>query len=201
MSERTCIATGKTLPRYNLLRFVAGPDGAATLDLAEKLPGRGVWIAADKAALQKAVKKGHFTRTIGADFGEIDAEIDRIKHLMRDRVIACASMARRAGVLIGGAGKLLAGRQCTGLLIAPDASEREARRLQSRLGTSWVTNCLSASEIGQICGRKSLAFAGLIAPEQKAQENLCRNLHLEIARMEGFYASAGCNQQPDRCIT
>ena len=201
MSERTCIPTGKTLPRHNLLRFVAGPDGVATLDIAEKLPGRGAWIAADEAALQKAVKKGHFTRTIGAGFGEIDAEIDRIKRLMRDRVIACASMARRAGLLIGGAGKLLAGGQCTGLLIAPDASEREARRLQSRLGTSWVTNCLSASEIGQICGRESLAFAGLLAPEHKAQENLCRNLHLEIARMEGFYASAGCNQQPDGCIT
>ena len=118
MSERTCIATGKTLPRHNLLRFVAGPDGVATLDLAEKLPGRGAWIATDEAALQKAVKKGHFTRTIGAGFGEIDAEIDRIKRLMRDRVIACASMARRAGLLIGGAGKLLAGGQCTGRLRA-----------------------------------------------------------------------------------
>ena len=79
MSERTCIATGKTLPRHKLLRFVAGPDGAATLDLAEKLPGRGAWVAADKAALQQAVKKGHFRRVIGAGFGEIDAETDRIK--------------------------------------------------------------------------------------------------------------------------
>ena len=201
MSERTCIATGKTLPRHNLLRFVAGPDGAATLDLAEKLPGRGAWVTADRAALQKAVKKGHFKRVIGAGFGEIDSETDRIKHLMRDRVIARASMARRAGLLIGGAGKLLAGGQCAGLIIAPDASQREARRLESRLGTIWTTNCLTAAEIGQICGRESLAFAGLLAPEHKAHENLCRKLHLEIARMEGFCASAGCNDQPDGCIT
>ena len=132
---------------------MAGPDGAATLDLAEKLPGRGAWVAADRAALQQAVKRGHFKRVIGAGFGEIDAETDRIKHLMRDRVIACASMARRAGLLIGGAGKLLAGGQCAGLIIAPDASQREARRLESRLGTIWTTNCLSAAELGQICGR------------------------------------------------
>ena len=66
-----------------------------------------------------AVKQGHFKRVIGAGFGEIDLETTRIKHLMRDRVIACAGMARRAGLLIGGVGKLLAGRQCAGLTIAP----------------------------------------------------------------------------------
>ena len=201
MSERTCIATGKTLPRHNLLRFVAGPDGIATLDLAERLPGRGAWIAANEAVLQRAVKKGYFKREIDAAFGEIDVEVERIKHVMRERVIACASMARRTGLLVGGAGKLLAGGGCTGLIIAPDASRREARRLRQKLGVTWVTSCLSSTEIGQICGREALAFAGLMAPKLKAQENLCRDLHQEIRRMEEFYASAGCNQQPDGCIT
>ena len=51
MAERTCIATGKTLPRHNRRRFVAGPDGVATLDLAEKLPRRGAWLAAANATL------------------------------------------------------------------------------------------------------------------------------------------------------
>ena len=201
MSKRTCIATRKVLPRHNLLRFVAGPDGLATLDLAEKLPGRGAWIAANRAALQHAVKKGHFKREIDAVFGEIDVEVEHIKYVMRKRVIARASMARRTGLLVGGAGKLLACGGCIGLIIAPDASRREARRLRCRLGVTWVTSCLSAKEIGQICGRESLAFAGLVAPEHKAQENLCIDLHQEIRRMEGFYASAGCNQQLDGCIT
>ena len=201
MSERTCIATGKTLPCHHMLKFVVGPDGLAILDLAEKLPGRCAWVAADRAALQQAVKEGHFKRVIGARCSEIDEETIRIKHLMHDRVIAYAGMARRAGLLIGGVGKLLSGRQCVGLIIAPDASQREARRLESRLGTIWTTNCLSASEIGQICGREALAFAGLLAPEHRVQEDLCRKLHLEIARMEGFSASVGCNQQPDGCIT
>ena len=150
MSERTCIATGKILPRHNMLKFVVGPDGFATLDLAEKLPGRCAWVAAEWAALQQAVTEGHFKRVIGARCSEIDEETICIKHLMHDRVIACAGMARRAGFLIGGVGKLL---------------------------------------------------AGLLAPEQRVQENLCRKLHLEIARIEGFYASVGCNQKPDGCIT
>ena len=39
MSERTCIATGKTLPRHNLLRFVAGPDGYADWRSCRKTAG------------------------------------------------------------------------------------------------------------------------------------------------------------------
>ena len=201
MSERTCIATGKTLARHHLLRFVAGPDGAATLDLAEKLPGRGAWIIADRTVLREAVKKGHFKRTIDAFCGDIEVEIERVKDLLRRRVIARASMARRAGLLVGGSGKLIAGCEFIGLIVAPDASQREAQRLHNRLGVTWSTTCLLASEIGQIFGRESLAFAGLRAPSNPSEENLCRNLHQEISRMEGFYIPAGCNLQPDGCIT
>ena len=150
MSERTCIATGKIPPRHNMLKFVVGPNGLAILDLAEKLPGRRAWVAADRAALQQAVKKRCFKRVIGARCSDINEKTIRIKHLMHYRVFACAGMARRAGFLIGGVGKLL---------------------------------------------------AGLLAPERRVQGNLYRKLHLEIARIEGFYASVGCNQQPDGCIT
>jgi predicted RNA-binding protein YlxR (DUF448 family) len=201
MSERTCIATGQTHPRHNLLRFVTGPDGAATLDLAEKLPGRGAWIIADMPALRTAVKKGQFVRAIGAAFGDIDDEVDRIKTLIRGRVIAHAGMARRAGLLIGGSGKLLAEGQCDGLLVATDASPREAARLKSKLGVEWTSSMLTAIEIGQVFGRESMAFAGLRVAQHAGQGNFCRNLHQEILRMERFYTSAGCNLRPDGCIT
>ena len=63
MAERTCILSGKTLPRERLIRFVAGPDGFAVVDLAEKLPGRGAWIEgdADADALRRADDKAFFS--------------------------------------------------------------------------------------------------------------------------------------------
>lgn len=201
MSERTCIATGQTLPRHSLLRFVAGPDGHATLDLAEKLPGRGAWIMADATALKKAAKKGQFPRAIGVGLDDVDAEIQRVGKLIRARVLASAGMARRAGLLIGGSGKLQGGGSCEGLLAASDASPRELRRLQSKLGVEWTCTVLSAQEIGQIFGRESMAFAGLMAAQRPEQANLVVNLQQEIKRMEGFYASSGCNLHPDGCIT
>ena len=60
--ERRCIATGEVQPKRGLIRFVVGPEGEIFPDLAEKLPGRGIWVAADRAALRKAAGKGLFAR-------------------------------------------------------------------------------------------------------------------------------------------
>ena len=60
--ERRCIVTRAVKPRAGLIRFVAGPDDVVVPDLAEKLPGRGMWVSADAAALGQAAKKGHFAR-------------------------------------------------------------------------------------------------------------------------------------------
>ena len=58
--ERKCIATGEVQPKYGLIRFVVGPDQMVVPDVLEKLPGRGIWVAADRQALEKACKTGLF---------------------------------------------------------------------------------------------------------------------------------------------
>jgi len=55
--ERRDIVSGEVLGEARLIRFVAGPDGAVVPDLARKLPGRGLWVAADRASVATAAKK------------------------------------------------------------------------------------------------------------------------------------------------
>ena len=190
MAERTCILSGKTLPRERLIRFVAGPDGFVVADLAEKLPGRGAWIEGDADAVRQADGKGILRRKVGAGFRDVESDIERITQMMRERALAAAGLARRAGCLVGGAGKLAAASdEFVGLLAAPDASERELRRLSSRLGVEWTTRLFSAEELGRIFSRDSLAFVGVSAGRSK---KLAETLRREMDRLEGFSASSGC---------
>ena len=53
--ERRCIATGEVQPKRGLIRFAVSPDGIIVPDVLEKLPGRGIWVSADRAALELAV--------------------------------------------------------------------------------------------------------------------------------------------------
>ena len=201
MSERTCIATGNTLPRDKLIRFVAGPEGFAVVDLAEKLPGRGAWITCDAELVRQAHKKGQLARHLGAGLQAPDDDILHIHALLRARVLALAGLARRAGLLLGGAGKLLAEGPFEGLLAAQDASERETSRLQGKLGVEWTSRSFDAEELGRLCGRDSIAFVGVRGTGGGGTGRLTKNLLTEITRLDGFYASAGCNDLPDGCIT
>jgi predicted RNA-binding protein YlxR (DUF448 family) len=190
MAERTCILSGESLPRDRLIRFVAGPEGHAVVDLAEKLPGRGAWIELSADSLRRANDKKLLNRRIGAGFQDAESEITQIAEMLRARAIATAGMARRAGCLVGGAGKLAAEAEAfVGLLAAPDASEREMRRLASRLAVTWTSQSLAAEELGRIFGRDSLAFVGIRAGRAP---KLAETLRVELMRMEVFSMSSAC---------
>jgi len=201
MAERTCITTGQTLPPHRLIRFVAAPDGYAVADLAGRLPGRGAWVTASEDAIRKADKRGHFKRALGGGLQSDDQTIMMIAAQLRARVLSIAGLARRSGILLGGSGKLLAEGHCVGLMAADDASPRETEKLRAKLAVDWVARNLSATELGKICGRDSIAFVGVRASTAPGAEKLSDILHQEIIRLDGFYSAVGCNDPPDGCIT
>ena len=201
MAERTCITTGNILPTHRLIRFVVSPDGYAIADLAGRLPGRGAWVTATEAAVRMAEKQGYFKRAIGSGVRSEDQIISMITDQLRIRALSVAGLARRAGLLLGGSGKLLAERQFVGLLAANDASPREFKRLKLKLKVDWTARSFSSKELGKICGRESLVFVGVRSSAGQGNGNLSDVLKREIRRLDRFCGALGCNDVPDGCIT
>jgi len=54
--ERSCIGCRAVRGRRELLRLVSTGADSASLDLRQRLPGRGAYICADAACLRRAVK-------------------------------------------------------------------------------------------------------------------------------------------------
>ncbi|HET6224250.1 MAG TPA: DUF448 domain-containing protein, partial [Dongiaceae bacterium] len=54
---RRCLVTREVLPKTDLVRFVVGPDGVLVPDVAGRLPGRGLWVKAQRDVLAAAVAK------------------------------------------------------------------------------------------------------------------------------------------------
>ena len=98
--SRRCIASGASKPRDTLLRFVVDPAGALVPDLGESLPGRGLWVSAERAALEKACERGLFARAARRPIAVAPDLIDEVGAAV-DRAVAGHSRAstprRRAG--------------------------------------------------------------------------------------------------------
>jgi uncharacterized protein len=106
--ERRDIVSGEVMAEEKLVRFVAGPDGVVFPDVARKLPGRGMWVAADRASVEAAVKKNGFSRSAKTKLSAPADLADTVEKLLRKRVLDGLGLARRSGDLTSGFEKVMA---------------------------------------------------------------------------------------------
>ena len=201
MIERRCIASGDTKLANQLVRFVCGPQGDVVPDLAQKLPGRGCWVSVDQAALKQACDKGLFQRHINSQAAIYDELSVQLTSLLEKRFYQTLGLARRAGLAIGGGGKLASYDGMEGMIIAQDASEREAKSHINHLMPDWVYQGFDAVRLGQVFGRDSLAYIGLLPDLYGKEGGLTMRLKQDIDRFAAFLPPLGCLEGADRCIT
>ena len=162
--ERRCIATGEVQPKRGLIRFGIAPDGVITPDILEKLPGRGIWVAAERDALELAVKKGLFARSAKQAVTVPDDLIDTVEMLLARRVTDGLSLARKSGRAIAGYEKVrdaLGKEEVRILFQASDGSERGKTKLHAPGGRGSYFEVLTASELGLSFGRERVIHAAL----------------------------------------
>ncbi|WBU63745.1 RNA-binding protein [Paracoccus aerodenitrificans] len=163
VAERRCLVTREVQPKAGLIRFVLGPDGIVAPDLAEKLPGRGFWLTADRAVIDKAVAKGAFSHGAKAKAEAPDGLADLIEAGLAKRVVELISLARKSGDAVAGYEKVkdwLAAGRVKVLLQASDGSDRGKGKLWTPEGARWF-GCLTASELGLAFGRDHVIHSAL----------------------------------------
>src|SRR5690348_5051395 len=122
---RTCIVTGETMAPERMIRFVVGPDGDVVPDLARRLPGRGMWLKAERAMVEQAVAKKAFARAARAAVKVAPDLPQRLEKLLLDRALEDLSRARRAGRAVAGFVKVeqMIGQRRVGLLVVAEEAE------------------------------------------------------------------------------
>jgi predicted RNA-binding protein YlxR (DUF448 family) len=186
--ERRCIVTGDRAPKAGLIRFVIGPDGAVVPDVLGRLPGRGIYVSADREALDKAGRKGLFARAARAPVTVPPDLPALVEALLVGRVTSLIALARKAGQAVTGREKVLdwlAKGEAAVLLHASDGSPREAARLRPPEGERTRIACLSAGELGLSFGRERAIHGALAAG------GLTDRIVEEAARLGGLRGSAG----------
>ena len=186
--ERRCIATGTSGPKSGLIRFAISPDGTVTPDLAERLPGRGIWVSADARALQKAIDRNLFARAARKAVKVPPDLAEMVRQGLQKRLVELISVARKAGQAIAGLEKVKAALEtgtATMLLQASDGSEREKSRLRSPDGQDAYFDGLSADQLGLAFGRDRVIHAALIGG------GLGERVRYESARLSGMLEKSG----------
>lgn len=161
-TERRCIVTGEVQPKAGLIRFVIGPDGTVVPDVLEKLPGRGMWVTADRAVLESA-GRGHFSRSARQPVRVPETLVADVDSLLARRVTDLIALARKAGRAVCGFEKVKTALEKGGirvLLQASDGSLRGKTKLWTPEGARYF-GCLTSAELGLAFGRQSVIHGAL----------------------------------------
>lgn len=162
--KRRCIATGETWPKRRLIRFAVSPGGEVVPDVLEKLPGRGMWVAAKRDALDAAMRQGLFGRAARKRVSVPDTLPADVEKLLARRLTDRLSMARKAGLAVAGFERVkdwLDRGEARILFQATDGSDRGKSRLHPPGGRGSYFEVLTASELGLSFGRERVIHAAL----------------------------------------
>ena len=161
-SYRTCIVSGQRKLKAEMLRFVIGPDNYAVLDVDEKLPGRGLWLSAERETLNIACNRDFFSKRARR---RVSASIDLgqlAESLLTNKCIQLLQLARRSGILTVGSNEV-SKNLCKGakglLVIAADGAPKSIRKVTNIARDLPIRSALNGNELGAVLGRKRLVNA------------------------------------------
>lgn len=193
---RLCAVTRVQKSPDALIRFVPDPAGCMVPDLARRLPGRGVWVDATRTALQEAVRRGVFAKSLKRPVNVPDDLPGLVENLLRRRLVDALSLANKAGLVVAGftkVGTLIEARRAALVLHAKDGSDDGTAKLDGRLRAM-----LGPAEAEQrICkemttAEMSLALGRLNVVHAAASEGgACRRILQEAGRLRRFQSGDG----------
>lgn len=157
---RRCAISGRSLDKARLIRFVPAPDGTIVPDIEACLPGRGLWVGAERHLIEKAQAKGL-----------IDADpelVSRIEGLLARRCRDILGMARRAALAVAGLEKVRALLGAGKAAVVAEASDggadgaaRIARLVAGAMPRPALVSVLDRRELGAALGREDAVHVAL----------------------------------------
>jgi len=170
-AERLCAVTRTVKPVDDLIRFVIGPQGVVA-DLKRKLPGRGLWITADKSALKDAVARNVFARGFKRDVRVTPELVDSTERLLVQSALDALAIAGKSGLVLTGFSRVeaaLARETVVGLLHASDAGADGVAKLKGALRRRAdaerppVITDFASAQLDLALGRSNVVHAALLA--------------------------------------
>jgi predicted RNA-binding protein YlxR (DUF448 family) len=155
---RTCIVERARKERPFLLRFVLSPQGNAVPDIKGNLPGRGVWVTAQKEIVAEAVRRRAFQTAFRKPVlvaEDLSLQVEQLfKRSALERFTKVEEALNRGGI--------------AGLIHASDAAEGGKAKLDRKFAALYSgkdhiapKNCFTSAEISLATGSTNVIHAGV----------------------------------------
>jgi len=183
--QRRCILSRRECSTAHLIRFVTGPDNIIVPDLAERLPGRGLWLSANLASLDEARANGSFARAARGAVTLKQELAEQVSEQLAARALNYLGLSSRAGTIAIGHDQVradLSTHRAVVLVQAADGAGHARARLRTLANDLPALEMFTRGELSQALGRADAVHVAL------RPSRLCDMFLRECGRLAGFRA-------------
>lgn len=160
-----CAVTGEILPTTQMIRFVVTPDLEVVPDFSERLPGKFIWITADRGTIQKAIWRNSFASSAKEAVVVPKDLLDRVEAGLNALCLQSLNLARRAGEFRQGFVKveeLLRAGEAGVYIVASDAKENGREKLERLAKDIPLVDKWTIAELSEAIGEANVVHIALM---------------------------------------
>jgi len=173
MNPRTCILSRLQKTPDEMIRFVLDPQNRVVADIKCQLPGRGVWVTANRKMVDEAVRRKLFARSFRKEVATEENLGEQTDRLLCSAALGALGMARKAGLVVSGhtkANQAIRSARAVVLIHASGAADDGVRKLEAALsaakamgGAEIVTSRIwSGEELDGALGGSNLVHVAVL---------------------------------------
>ena len=172
-----------SINKDDFIKICLSPDNKLIPDLCDKLPGKSVWLPADKALIIDILKKEDLETYFGVSKIFSPDLISIIEMVLRKKIMSSISMTKKSGVLAIGLDaiktQLVQNRHCL-IIVAMGAKSLTNKSFFASENVSIFESLLEQKDLEKSTGKINVKYVGVFS------KNFKKTIQVDLNKLKGF---------------
>ena len=167
----------------DFIKISLSPDNQLIPDLHNNLPGRSIWVPANRAQIKDIIAGDELETQLGVQQLFTEDLIFLIEKILRKKILNTISLAKKAGYLAIGLDKIktrLIGKKHCLIVVAKGAKSLKNYSFFSSNNTSCFENILYQEDLERSTGKNNVKYVGILS------KNFKKTIQVDLNKLKGF---------------
>ena len=172
-----------SINKDDFIKICLSPDNKLIPDLCDKLPGKSVWLPADKALIVDILREEDLKTYFGISKIHSPDLVSIVEMILRKKIMSSISMTKKSGVLAIGLDaiktQLIQKRHCL-IIVARGAKRLTDKSFFVSKNISVFESLLEQKDLEKSTGKINVKYVGIFS------KNFKKTIQVDLNKLKGF---------------
>ena len=172
-----------SINKDDFIKICLSPDNKLIPDLQDKLPGKSIWLPANKTLIVDILRKEDLKTYFGVSKIFSTDLVSIIEMILRKKIMSSISMTKKSGVLVIGLDaiktQLIQNRHCL-IIVAMGAKSLANKSYFASENVSIFESLIEQKDLEKSTGKINVKYVGVFS------KNFKKTIQVDLNKLKGF---------------